>query len=58
MPLEKPLSLSIKVSPWFTSVFSKLVLQFQKTGSTGPKTGSTGPKTGSTGFCTVPSVTF
>jgi hypothetical protein len=44
MPLEKPLSLSIKVSPWFTSVFSKLVLQFQKTGSTG--------------FWTVPSVTF
>jgi hypothetical protein len=30
MPMEKPLSLSTKVSPWFTSVFSKLVLQFQK----------------------------
>jgi hypothetical protein len=30
MPFEKPLLLPTKVSPWFTSVFSKLVLQFQK----------------------------
>jgi hypothetical protein len=30
MLLEKPLSLPTKISPWFTSVFSKSVHQFQK----------------------------
>ena len=30
MSLEKPLLLPTKVPPWFTSVFSKLALQFQK----------------------------
>jgi hypothetical protein len=30
MPFEKTLLLPTKVSPWFTSVFSKLFLQFQK----------------------------
>jgi hypothetical protein len=30
MLLEKPLSLPTKISPWFTSVFSKSVQQFQK----------------------------
>jgi hypothetical protein len=30
MLLEKPLPLPTKISPWFTSVFSKSVQQFQK----------------------------
>jgi hypothetical protein len=30
MLLEKSPSLPTKVSPWFTSAFTKLVLQFQK----------------------------
>jgi hypothetical protein len=30
MPFEKPLLLSIKVPPWFTSDLTKLALQFQK----------------------------
>jgi hypothetical protein len=30
MSLEKPLLLPTKVPPWFTSVLSKLALQFQK----------------------------
>jgi hypothetical protein len=42
MPFEKPLLLPTKVPPWFTSEFSKLALQLQKTGSIGPETGSTG----------------
>ena len=50
MPLEKPLLFPTRVSPWFTSVFSKTCPSISKTGSTGPKTDSTG-------FWTVPSVT-
>jgi hypothetical protein len=37
MLLEKPLSLPTKISPWFTSVFSKSVQQFQKSVQPDPK---------------------
>jgi hypothetical protein len=37
MLLEKPLPLPTKISPWFTSVFSKSVQQFQKSVQPDPK---------------------
>jgi hypothetical protein len=50
MLLKKPLLLPTKVSSWFSSVLSKLVLQFQK-----PVQADLKPV--QPGFCTVPSVT-